>query len=86
MDLILLTTSIPHTPEWSPAVGIVMIACNVLAIALGKVTMAVPDAEPKLANAEFFGGMGLPALLATTSLGHVIGFGAILGLANLGIL
>ena len=33
-----------------------------------------------------FGGMGWPALLATTSLGHVIGLGAILGLANVGIL
>ena len=86
MDLILLTTTVPATAEWSPAVGIVMIACNVLAIALGKFTMATPSAEPALKNAEFFGGMGLPALLATTSLGHIIGFGAILGLANMGLL
>ncbi|NEP47720.1 MAG: hypothetical protein F6K65_02400 [Moorea sp. SIO3C2] len=35
---------------------------------------------------DFFGGMGFPALLATTSLGHIIGLGTILGLANMGIL
>ena len=86
MDLIFLTASVPNTAEWTPLVGIVMIVCNVLAIALGKATMAQPSAEPKLQNDQFFGGMGLPALLATTSLGHVIGFGAILGLANIGVL
>lgn len=86
MDLIFLTTSIPHTAEWSPLVGIVMILCNVLAIALGKAAMATPAAAPQLKHSEYFGGMGLPALLATTSLGHIIGFGAILGLASIGIL
>ncbi len=86
MDLIFLTASIPHTAQWNPGVGIVMILCNILAIALGKLTMAEPSAEPKLKSSKFFGGMGLSALLATTSLGHVIGFGVILGLANIGIL
>jgi len=86
MNLILLTTAVPNTVAWSPKVGIVMIFCNVLAIALGKFTMAQPCAEPKLPMSKFFGGMGLPGLLATTSLGHVVGFGAILGLANMGIL
>ena len=65
MDLIFLTTTIPNTPEWTPVVGIIMVACNVLAIALGKMTMEQPSAEPQLAMPEFFGGMGLPALLAT---------------------
>ncbi|NEQ16787.1 MAG: photosystem I reaction center subunit PsaK, partial [Moorea sp. SIO3E2] len=31
-------------------------------------------------------GMGLPALLATTSFGHILGLGTILGLANMGII
>ena len=86
MNLIFLTTTIPNTPEWSPIVGIIMITCNILAIAIGKMTMAEPSAEPKLTNPDFFGGMGLPALLATTSFGHVIGFGVILGLANIGVI
>ena len=82
----LIGASVPHTPEWSPLVGGVMVLCNILAIALGKTTMSNPSIGPALPNAEMFGGMGWPALLATTSLGHVIGFGAILGLASLGIL
>ncbi len=86
MDLITLAAAVPHTPTWSPLVGIVMILCNVLAIAFGKLTMDQPSVEPALPMPEMFGGMGFPALLATTSLGHVIGFGAILGLANIGIL
>ena len=82
----ILGAAVPHTPEWSPLVGGVMVLCNILAIALGKTTMSNPGVGPALPNAAMFGGMGWPALLATTSLGHVIGFGAILGLASMGIL
>lgn len=82
----ILGATVPHTPEWSPLVGGVMVLCNIAAIALGKATMSNPGIGPALPNAKMFGGMGWPALLATTSLGHVIGFGAILGLASIGIL
>lgn len=86
--LFLLTTSIPHTIEWGPQVAIVMILCNVVAIALGKAFMRDVHARPAFPSKyqKYFGGMGWPALLATTSLGHVFGMGAILGLANFGIL
>lgn len=63
-----------------------MIICNILAIALGKFTIKYPNAKPELPSPAFFGGMGLPALLGTTSFGHLLGAGAILGLANLGVL
>jgi photosystem I subunit 10 len=33
-----------------------------------------------------FGGFGLPAVLATTSFGHVLGAGVILGLSSLGVI
>ena len=84
--LIFFAASVPQTSGWTPLMGIVMILCNVLAIAIGKQVIPNPAAGPSLGNSEFFGGMGLPALLATTSLGHIIGLGAILGLANIGIL
>ncbi len=74
---------VPHTAEWGPSVAIVMIACNVLAFFIGKQVIQVPDADP--AGGVFLG-LGLPALLAVTSLGHLIGAGAILGLSNLGVL
>ena len=87
MNLMLLaSTTVPRTIEWGPQVAIVMILCNIAAIALGKATMRSQTVGPQMPSPEFFGGMSLPAVLATTSLGHIIGLGTILGLANLGIL
>jgi len=70
--------------EWSPYVGLTMIIANIIAIAFGKSTIKYQNAEPKLPSANFFGGFGAPALLATTAFGHILGVGAILGLHNLG--
>lgn len=86
--LLLLATQVPNTIEWGPQVAIVMILCNIAAIALGKASMTDVSARPAFPNKyqKYFGGMGWPAFLATTSLGHVLGMGAILGLANIGIL
>lgn len=83
---LLAAASVPTTVEWSPKVAIVMIICNIIAIAFGKYTIRNASAGPALPSSEFFGGMGLPALLGTTSLGHLIGVGAILGLASIGAL
>lgn len=85
-NLLLAAAAVPNTVGWSPKVAIVMIAANVLAIAIGKYTMKNPSAGPALPSAQFFGGMGWPALLATTSFGHILGLGTILGLANSGVL
>ncbi|HLP89904.1 MAG TPA: photosystem I reaction center subunit PsaK [Nostocaceae cyanobacterium] len=70
--------------QWSPAVGITMIVANIIAIALGKFTIKYPSVEPALPAANFFGGFGLPAVLATTAFGHILGVGLILGLHNIG--
>ncbi len=86
IHLIAANVVVPHTAAWSPKVAVVMIICNIFAIVLGKLTMGQPTAKPELYMPKMFGNMGLPALLATTSLGHIIGFGAILGLANIGVL
>jgi photosystem I subunit X len=82
--LTLLATA--TTADWSPKVALVMILCNILAIAIGKYTISKPSEPPALPSSELFGGMGFPALLATTSFGHVLGLGTILGLASLGVL
>jgi len=76
----------PATVAWSPKVALVMIACNVIAIAIGKATIKHPNEGAQLPNPAFFGGMGHAALLGTTSLGHIIGIGAIQGLAARGVL
>lgn len=70
--------------EWSPEVGIFMIAANIIAIAFGKFSIQQPSAEPALPSANLFGGFGLPALLATGAFGHILGVGIILGLHYLG--
>jgi photosystem I subunit 10 len=61
-----------------------MILANIAAIAFGKSTIQYPSAEPSLPSPNLFGGFGLPALLATTAFGHILGVGIILGLHNLG--
>lgn len=70
--------------QWSPAVGVIIILANIFAIAFGKSTIKYPNAEPGLPSANFLGGFGLPALLASTAFGHILGVGAVLGLHNLG--
>lgn len=83
---LLAAATVPHTLAWSPKIAVVMILANVVAIAIGKFTMKNPGAAPALPSPELFGGMGLPALLATTSFGHILGLGTILGLAYTGAL
>ncbi|MGL5076564.1 MAG: photosystem I reaction center subunit PsaK [Waterburya sp.] len=83
---LLAAAYVPHTISWSPKVAIVMIICNVVAIAFGKFTIKNQNAGPALPSPALFGGMGLPALLGTTSFGHLLGVGVILGLANAGAL
>ncbi|MFN6481472.1 MULTISPECIES: photosystem I reaction center subunit PsaK [unclassified Nostoc] len=70
--------------QWSPTVGLIIIIANIIAIAFGKSTIKYPNAEPALPSPNLFGGFGLPALLASTAFGHILGVGAVLGLHNLG--
>lgn len=81
-----LLAAVPPTLEWSPKVAIVMVICNILAIVIGKYTMKYPSEGPAMPSPNLFGGFGLPAVLATTSFGHVLGAGVILGLASFGAL
>lgn len=78
----------PHTTAWSPSIALVMIFCNLLAILIGYYAIQNPGKGPnlpipQLASRKPF---GVPELLATTSFGHILGAGMILGLSNAGIL
>ncbi|NET35367.1 MAG: photosystem I reaction center subunit PsaK [Cyanothece sp. SIO1E1] len=81
-----LLALVPTTVAWSPKVGIVMALYNLLAIAIGKAVIKDPTHGPALPAGNFFGGFGLPAVLACWCLGHVLGLGGIIGLATVGIL
>jgi photosystem I subunit X len=80
--------AIATTAPWSPKVALVMMSCNLFAIAIGfyaiknrGVGPALPVAMPSL-----FAGFGIPELLATASFGHLLGAGMILGMSNAGLL
>jgi photosystem I subunit 10 len=84
--LAVASATVPTTLEWSPKVAVVMIICNILAIAFGKMTISKPSEGPGMPSPQMFGGFGLGAVLGTASFGHVLGAGVILGLASLGAL
>lgn len=76
----------PTTIEWNTNIAITMIICNIIAIIIGKFSIQQPNSGPQLPMPSMFGGFGLPAVLATTSFGHLLGAGVILGLSNFGVL
>ncbi len=87
---LLAATTVPdRLPDWSLGVGITMLICNLIAIAIGRYAIQRKGVGPKLPveMPDPFGGeFGLPELLATASFGHILGAGAILGLTNAGVL
>ena len=87
-NVVLALQSSPSTIDWNPSVALVMIMCNLFAIAIGRYAIQKPGQGPDLPvpKAEVWDKFGVPELLATTSLGHIIGAGMILGLSNAGVL
>ena len=66
----------------------IMVTCNLFAIAIGRYAIQKSGVGPALPVSlpGLFDGFGLPELLATASLGHILGAGMILGLGNAGLL
>ena len=60
----------------------VMFICNVLMIFIARPGIKKRNVGPKLP----FANLTLPELLGTTSLGHILGAGAIIGLRSGGII
>jgi photosystem I subunit X len=83
-----LLATVARTAPWSPGIGLIMIVCNLFAIAIGYYAIQQRGVGPQLPveMPAMFTGFGIPELLATASLGHVLGAGVILGLSNAGIL
>ncbi|MEM9009179.1 MAG: photosystem I reaction center subunit PsaK [Cyanobacteria bacterium P01_F01_bin.86] len=75
-----------RTTNWSPTIGIIMVVCNIFAIAVGKATIKDQKAGRPMPAPNMFGGFGLGAVLGTAALGHVLGAGVILGLTSIGAL
>nr|UNJ15675.1 photosystem I subunit X [Cyanidiaceae sp.] len=67
---------------WNSTVFIIINVSNIMAIIIGRYSIKVRGLKPSIAisQAREF---GVPELLATMSLGHIIGVGTIIGLKAL---
>jgi photosystem I subunit 10 len=74
--------------DWTPTVGLTMILCNLFVISIGRFAIQNPGQGPALPVQVpgLFKGFGWVELLATMSLGHILGAGMILGLASGGVI
>ena len=86
MNLELLLAVTPQTTAWSAKVASVMIISNVLCIVSTRYVTQSKNANNSLSLNGSFNTLSLPELLASTSLGHIVGSGAILGLSYLSLL
>nr|YP_009393478.1 photosystem I reaction center subunit X [Bostrychia simpliciuscula]ARW62040.1 photosystem I reaction center subunit X [Bostrychia simpliciuscula] len=67
---------------WSVKIAFVMIICNLICIGIGRYAIKIRGLGPSIPILGLEG-LGLPELLATTSLGHIIGSGTIICLKNI---
>ncbi|MGD1862023.1 MAG: photosystem I reaction center subunit PsaK [Leptolyngbyaceae cyanobacterium] len=81
-----LLAAAPPAFEWSPKVAFVMIICNIIAVAIAKFTVKYQSEGPAMPFSKLFGGFSLPMVIGAASFGHLLGAGAILGLASVGVL
>jgi photosystem I subunit 10 len=88
VNLAVVDSVVPTTASWTPSVGLVMIACNLFAIAVGRFAIRQPGVGPDLpvSKPALFKNFNFPELLATMSFGHILGAGLILGLSQAGLL
>lgn len=70
---------------WSINTAIIMIISNLTAIVIGRYSIKTRSSGPSIPILGL-DGLGLPELIATTSLGHIIGAGAIIGLKSINII
>nr|YP_009392437.1 photosystem I reaction center subunit X [Caloglossa monosticha]ARW60999.1 photosystem I reaction center subunit X [Caloglossa monosticha] len=70
---------------WSINTAIIMIICNLIAIIIGRYSIKTRSLGPSIPVLGLEG-LGLPELIATTSLGHIIGAGVIIGLKSINII
>jgi photosystem I subunit X len=82
----LLATIAASPSNWSIQVGIIMIFTNLFAFFIGRYAIQNKGVGPSLPAElpDVLKGFGVPELLATTSFGHILGAGMILGLRSTG--
>lgn len=85
MDIYILLNVLPSETQWSIQNSLIMIACNLITILIGRYGIQVRGLGPSIPISGI-DGFGLSELLATTSLGHILGAGTILGLKSINLI
>jgi photosystem I subunit 10 len=90
-DLILLAavqSTVPDTVRWSWTGSAIIIGASVLILFIASRTIRFPQVGPKmpLPFPALFNNPSVGTVLGSVSLGHIVGFGIILGLNNIGVL
>jgi photosystem I subunit X len=85
MNIDNILTSTNTSTTWSMQIALIMITCNVLVIIIGRYTIQVRNKAISIPISGITD-LSLTELLATTSLGHIIGAGAILGLRSINLI
>ena len=85
MHINTLLNLLPSMTEWSMQNSIIMIVCNFTAILIGRYGIQVRGLGPSIPISGI-AGFGLSELIATTSLGHILGAGVILGLKSINLI
>ena len=82
----ILAAADPATFTWSPKCAVIMMASSVLAYAITRANVALPNEGFEIPNSKYYGGMSHASVVAANCLGHVLGIGTNLGLAARGVL
>lgn len=85
MNIYILLNVLPSETQWSIQNSLIMIACNLITILIGRYGIQVRGLGPSIPISGIEG-FGLSELLATTSLGHILGAGTILGLKSINLI
>lgn len=85
MNIFTLLNILPSETQWSIQNSIIMIVCNLITILIGRYGIQVRGLGPSIPISGI-DGFGLSELLATTSLGHILGAGTILGLKSINLI
>lgn len=85
MSIYTLLNVLPSETQWSIQNSLIMIACNLVTILIGRYGIQVRGLGPSIPISGIEG-FGLSELLATTSLGHILGAGTILGLKSINLI
>ena len=79
--LFAVQSTVPPTPSWSPAVGIIISISSLVIVLLAPKIIAYPQVGPKFPGPI---PLSLPAFVGAMCFGHAIGIGIVLGLTNIG--